>query len=51
MFAQWRDVAFTTADEVEDEDEVEQHRPTTPPKPSELQGRAGIMDDDEAIPF
>lgn len=51
LFKQWKDIAFATADETE-EDEAPSRAPAAPSKweTPEPQGKAGVVDDDD-IPF
>jgi hypothetical protein len=52
MFAQWKDVAFATADESEDEEAPPRASTWSPPhSPPEPRGEAGVIDNDEDIPF
>src|SRR4029077_14767871 len=47
LFNQWKDVAFATADESEEEE-----RPAASSAPTaEPRGEAGVIDNDEEIPF
>jgi hypothetical protein len=54
MFAQWKDQAFATADESEDEEAAPTQRPVAPgwrePEPTS-RGEAGVIDHDDPIPF